>query len=594
MKGLSYVQKTAIPYLLLLVIVLAGIGFTTSLFFERFVLTSWKEELTTEASLISEQLDEQLLNLDASYDLSRQVLKFSEITGDRVTLILADGTVIAESDHDLVTMENHLQRPEVQAAINGKIEPTIRLSTTMHQRYIYVAAAIYDGKVAIGVIRLAKSLALYDATIARFRLILYLVAGCSAMIALLLIFMQSSKKFNPLRKISEEIYTMSEVGELKTIVGVDRKDEIGLVVSAHNSLVEKINFQIQTLQNEQTKLSAILSNMTDGVILVNADGIVTLINTSAQRLFNVIRQTTDGVSLIEVVRQHQIVELWKQTLQSGKTQSATIQTSLDKDNIQVIASILGPVLPGEVLLLFQDLTLLRKLETVRKDFISNISHELRTPLASLKALTETLQNGALHDPAVSNRFLLQMDEEIDNLTQIVQELLELSKIESGRVPLEKKRTSAHEIVSRPVERMKLQAERAGITLETILPAELPNLDVDLTKIHQVFMNLIHNAIKFTPPGGRISVAAQLQTDSVVFSIADSGTGILPNDLKRVFERFYKSDRSRSGGGTGLGLSISRHIVEIHDGKIWAESTPGEGSTFHFSIPITSGNDNKNS
>ncbi len=184
-------------------------------------------------------------------------------------------------------------------------------------------------------------------------------------------------------------------GELKAITGVKRKDEINVIVSAHNDLVEKINQQIQTLQDEQSRLSASLDSMTDGVILVNNDGFVTMINPSAQNLLQTTQQSALNNSLIEVVRHHQIVDLWKKAIQSGKTQSATIQTSLDKDNIQVIVSLLGPVLPGEALLLFQDFTLLRKLETVRKDFVSNISHELRTPLASLKSLTETLQSGAL-------------------------------------------------------------------------------------------------------------------------------------------------------------------------------------------------------
>ncbi len=177
-----------------------------------------------------------------------------------------------------------------------------------------------------------------------------------------------------------------------------------------------------------------------------------------------------------------------------------------------------------------------------------------------------------------------MVEEIDNLTQIVHELLELSKIESGRVPLEKKPTSVQEIINRPIERMKLQAERAGLDLKTIMVTDLPDLNVDLTRIQQVFLNLIHNAIKFTQPGGKITITADLQQDSVVFSVSDTGSGISSGDLPRIFERFYKSDRSRSSGGTGLGLSISRHIIEAHGGKIWAESTQGKGSTIFFSLP----------
>ncbi|MCX6053345.1 MAG: ATP-binding protein [Chloroflexi bacterium] len=585
MKKFSFVQKTAVPYLILFLITLLGIGISTSNYFERFVLASWEEELTIEASLISKQADVLAILADPSLDFSMQERELAEITGDRITIIQSDGTVVAESNHDSSSMENHLERPEVKAALSGKIEPTIRVSSTLHQRYLYVAVPLTQDQKILGVIRLAKSLSLYDATIARFRTILYALTGVSLAIALLIMTLQASKKFNPLKKISEEITSMSK-GELKPLEGGNRNDEIGLLVKAHNHLVEKINIQFEKLETEQTKFKAILSNMTDGVILVDGDGKVKLINPAAKKLFSSSLSTKEGNSLIEVVRHHQIEDLRKQTLTSGKTQIATIQISLDKDQIQIIASLLGPVLPGEVLLVFQDLTLLRKLETIRKDFVSNISHELRTPLASLKALSETLQNGALSDPTVSNRFLTQMDEEIDNLTQIVQELLELAKIESGRVPMEKKKTSVGEIVSSPVERMKLQAERAGILLVAKIPATLPDLAVDLPRIHQVFINLIHNAIKFTSPGGKITLGAFQQKEEVIFSVADSGSGISPEDLQRIFERFYKSDRSRSSGGTGLGLSIARHIIEAHQGRIWAESVQGEGSTFFFSIPLS--------
>jgi len=580
MKGLSYVQKTAIPYLILLALSLASIAASTSIFFDRFVLSNLEKELISEATLSAESLTNNPFL--TSVDINANHL--AEITGNRATIILADGTVVGESERATVGMENHLLRPEVQAALKNNIEPFIRLSLTMHQRYIYVAAPVYNNNSIIGVVRLAKSLEDYDATLVKFRRVLLITAGISLLIALGFMFVQTSKKFNPLRKISEAIFTSSE-GELKTIAGKSRRDEIGLLITSHNTQVEKINLQIQNLRDERTKLSAVLFNMTDGVILVNAQGVVTMINPSAQKLFQTTFQADQGNTLIEVVRQHQIVELWQLTLQTGKTQNTTIQTSMEKDNIQVIASLLGPILPGEVLLLFQDLTLLRKLETVRKDFVSNISHELRTPLASLKALTETLQNGAINDSKVSNRFLTQMDEEIDNLIQIVTEILELSKIESGKVPLEKKLCTISDIVGRPVERMRMQAERAGITLDSTLSDDLPEIEVDKVRIQQVFVNLIHNAIKFTSPGGTIKVGAVQKDQAVHFSIADTGIGIPPSDLKRIFERFYKTDPSRSSSGTGLGLSISKHIVEAHGGNLWVESTLGLGSTFTFSIPI---------
>jgi two-component system phosphate regulon sensor histidine kinase PhoR len=584
MNKISFVQKTAIPYLLVLILGLVGSGISISVYFERFVLENWKTELTSEAELISRQVSVALEESADPTVLAEQAKGFSAITGNRYTLIHANGWVSAESEHEPSSMENHAQRPEVSAALQGRIEPTIRSSTTLHQRFLYVAVPIYQEGEIVAVVRLAKSLTEFDQTQKTFRNALLLAGGISILVALIVMAMQSSKRLNPLKKMSGEIKASME-GETRALTGENRKDEIGLVVAAHNALVEKINIEVAAVENERAKLSAILSNMSDGVILVNSKGRVTLINPAAQRIFAPDLQSQQVDSLMEVVRQHDVIALWKKILETGQVQAVNIQTSVDKENIQVIGSMLGPVLPGEVLLLFQDLTQMRKLETVRKDFVSNISHEIRTPLASLKALTETLQNGALEDPTVSKKFLQQMDEEIDALTQIVQELLELSKIESGRVPLKKVKTGIKELIGLPTERMRLQAERAGVALITQIPAGLPGIPVDPSRVHQVFVNLIHNAIKFTQPGGKIEITASKRVDEILFCVADTGAGIAPSDLDRIFERFYKSDRSRSSGGTGLGLSISKHVIEAHQGKIWVESETGKGSRFFFTLPI---------
>jgi two-component system phosphate regulon sensor histidine kinase PhoR len=272
--------------------------------------------------------------------------------------------------------------------------------------------------------------------------------------------------------------------------------------------------------------------------------------------------------------------------------------------------------PGGTLLLIQDLTRVRRLEAVRRDFISNVSHELRTPLASLKALTETLQEGALEDPPAARRFLARIEAEVDALTQMATELLELSRIESGQVPLETKTVQPELLLTSAVDRMRTQAQRANLTLRVEIPDGLPAIHADGPRLEQVLVNLLHNAIKFTPSGevvAGVQAPAQIPLaehpggtnapdsggekeggrPSVVFSVRDTGIGIPADDLARIFERFYKTDRARAraelnrsaGGGTGLGLSIAKHIVEAHGGEIWAESQEGRGSTFFFSIPV---------
>jgi two-component system phosphate regulon sensor histidine kinase PhoR len=263
-------------------------------------------------------------------------------------------------------------------------------------------------------------------------------------------------------------------------------------------------------------------------------------------------------------------------------QSETVEVPTRHQYLQLI------VAPDQqssgTLLLVQDLTRIRRLETVRRDFISNISHELRTPLASLKALTETLQDGALEDPPAARRFIDQIQTEVDALTQMATELLELSRIESGRLALDLQPVPPAELLTSASARMHLQAERAGLSLRVECADTLPKVKIDLQRLEQVLVNLIHNAVKYTKPGGEVVLFAEAGVGEVRFGVRDTGIGIPPEDIPRIFERFYRVDKSRAGSGTGLGLSIAKHIVEAHKGKIWAESVEGQGSTFYFTIP----------
>ncbi len=332
---------------------------------------------------------------------------------------------------------------------------------------------------------------------------------------------------------------------------------------------------------ERARLAAVLDRMTDGVLIADSNGQIQFANPAIERLFDTNQAV--GRRLVEVLRQHQLVEAWQRSRETGEAQEESVEIPARRRFLQLV------VLPDRQthgsLLLVQDLTRVRRLETVRRDFISNVSHELRTPLASLKALTETLRDGALEDPKAAHRFLGRIETEVDALTQMATELLELSRIESGQVPLQRKAVPATALLLSAAERMRAQVERAGLVLRLDTAQDMTEVLADPPRMEQVLVNLIHNAVKFTPPGGEVILAAQTEADFVRFSVRDTGVGIPADDLERIFERFYKADRARSGGGTGLGLSISRHLVEAHGGRIWAESTEGDGSTFYFTIPV---------
>jgi two-component system, OmpR family, phosphate regulon sensor histidine kinase PhoR len=364
--------------------------------------------------------------------------------------------------------------------------------------------------------------------------------------------------------------------------------------SSVHALASAFDLRLASLDAERARLEATLTQMTDGVLIADSQGRIQMTNPAAEKLFGE-GETLVGKSVSIALRHHQLIETWRKCQQSGEVQSDSVELPATRKFLQLIA--IPDQHAGGAILLVQDLTRIRRLETVRRDFISNVSHELRTPLASLKALTETLQDGALEDPSAAHRFLGRIQTEVDALTQMATELLELSRIESGQVPLELKPISPAKLLSSAADRMNMQAERAGLIMQVDCPADLPLIRADLPRLEQVLVNLIHNAVKFTPPGGEVALSASTKPlalqgrgvggeGAILFSVRDTGPGIPADDLPRIFERFYRVDRSRTGGGTGLGLSIARHLIEAHGGRIWAESREGEGSTFHFTIPTS--------
>src|SRR5215217_7060323 len=356
--------------------------------------------------------------------------------------------------------------------------------------------------------------------------------------------------------------------------------ELEALSSAITSIITNSNLRRANIESERARLATVLEQMTDGVLIADSQGIVQFANPAAGKLF----QTSDPThrSIAEVVRHHQLVEAWRRCQQTRQLQSESVELPTRHQYLQLV------VIPDQhasgSLLLVQDLTRTRRLETVRRDFISNLSHELRTPLASLRALAETLQDGALDDPPAARRFVDQIQIEVDALTQMVNELLELSKIESGRFSLDRSPVAPCDLLSSASQRMQLQAERANLRLRMECADDLPNVHIDSQRLEQVLVNLIHNSVKFTRSGGEVVLSAQSGIGEVRFGVRDTGVGIPAEDIPRIFERFYRVDKSRTGSGTGLGLSIAKHIIEAHKGKIWAESVEGKGSTFYFTIP----------
>ena len=330
---------------------------------------------------------------------------------------------------------------------------------------------------------------------------------------------------------------------------------------------------------ERGRFTSLLDEIGEAIFIADASGRIEHANRSADELFGA---ALAGRRVVEVVREHELLE----AIASARPESDSATTLERVDPPRFQRAITRRLPDGRVLLVLQDLTALRRLETVRSDFVANVSHELRTPLASLKAIAETLEAGALEDHDAARDFVRRMKEEIDGLTNIVEELLLISELESGQQVVSPAPTPAATLLASAAGRLAPLVERAGIRL-IVDPAErLPSVLADRERVSRVFANLVHNATKHTPAGGEIHLAAARGDGHVAFTVRDTGEGIAGHDLDRIFERFYKADRSRADGGSGLGLSIAKHIVEAHGGTIRAASDGfGRGTTFTFTLRV---------
>ena len=360
--------------------------------------------------------------------------------------------------------------------------------------------------------------------------------------------------------------------------------ELGDLARAFNTMTRRVRDLVDESENSRSRLEAIFANLGDGVIIVDQDTTVIGVNNAALAILGTRSNWAVGRPLVVAARDVDLHKLLQHSYTSGKQQSATIQYAPSGKVFEAVAQ---PVdRKGERLgiLVLRDVTELRRLEAVRREFVANVSHELRTPLASIRALVETLEAGAIDDPEVSSDFLHRVVGEVDRLTALVDELLDLARLESGRVSLRLETIAPQNLITKGAERLLPQIERAQLTLKVEVAPGLASISVDRGRIEQVLLNLVHNAIKFSRPGGTITVSAKGDAGSLIVSVRDTGVGIASSELPRVFERFYKSDKARRSDGTGLGLAIAKHIVQIHGGAIWVESEQGRGTTFTFSLP----------
>lgn len=584
MKNRSILWRFTIPIFLFFGVIII----TLSVFLTNSTKKNYEEDLyqtlISQARLLESELTNEILLPGSKTSLDSLVTRYSSNLQCRVTIIQSDGTVIADSESDPMRMDNHLNRPEVQQAIKNGVGSEVRYSktTTVDMLYVAIKHEFESGESIV--IRMAVAMDDINTRVIQMNRVIWYGGLVAISVSFLITYLITRRTIRPLVLLTQAAQSIA-AGNFDDIPRSNYRNEIGVLTRAFSHMSLQIQNQLAAIEAEKKKFSKIVEQMADGIIIVDDEGKVLLINPAARILLSDIKEVEIGKSLAQTIRYYQIVELWNKTIETKNSQSAYFELQKTQKYVHVISSILEGAETFGVLMLFQDMTHQRNLERMRQEFVSNVSHELRTPLASMRALNETVERSIEIDPTSAKHFLSRMGIEIEKLDQMVMELLDLARIESGRVQLQKSPCDLSQLLTQSVNRMKMQAERAGIEISAHCSESLPVIKIDVERIEQVLINLIHNAIKFTPPDGKITLTAEMERNSIIIRVQDTGVGIAEEDLPRIFERFFKTDRARSSGGTGLGLSIAKHIVEAHGGKIWVDSKPGAGSTFSFSLPI---------
>ncbi len=525
----------------------------------------------------------------AEFQLEVEVL--GQSIGSRLTVIADDGRVVADSQDSPSRMENHGSRPEVLAVRDGMSEKVVeRRSRTVDQQLMYLARAVFHDGQRVGYVRAARGVSEMGDTISALRSTMMYGILVVALLACGIAFLVARQLTRPLRLMQRSVEAMA-AGDFSRRVHVFSNDEVGALGAACNSLAEQLHHRIDVLGKERQRVVATLRSMIEGVVAVDGDQRVLFINDSARRMLSIEQVECVGLPFWELMRVQRIGAVLEETLQSQVDRKEEI--SLMSSGGDVVLELRSSPLRSEdddtvrgAVLVFHDVSELRRLEQVRRDFVSNVSHELKTPLTAARGYLETLLDDPEIDEGTRVRFLRKIQEQTERLQALVMDQLTLAKIESKGVPLERIPHDMRDLVEGSIALLEPLAEQRSVTIRYARPEDALQVEGDRELLRQVAGNLLDNAVKYTPEDGAVEARLYHDGPSVVLEVEDSGIGLTTEDQQRIFERFYRADRARSRemGGTGLGLSIVRNVVVSYGGEISVASELGRGSKFTVRLP----------
>ncbi|MEW9698330.1 two-component system histidine kinase PnpS [Paenibacillus sp. SI8] len=591
--------RAKLTYILILLIgcsmLIAGVFMAKVL--ENSHIESLQDNMERELMVISATGDWNRKGSDSeliSY-YTAQAKRIKESTKARLTFVRADGKVLGDSDQNPDQMDNHLSRPEISAAIASGVGYTTRFSDTLKEKMLYAAIPVKDGEQLTGFLRIAMSLEQVDETIRN--LWYFLITGLA-----ILFIIAGIVSYRIARGITRPIEKITSVAQQITNMNYESRvpsysnDEVGQLGQAINRMSESLQQQMERIQENERRLQGVMENMMSGIMMIDREERIMLLNPSAEYILGFSAQELLGKKYNEAKQQFEFTKLIQECIETREAIRDEMIFYYPAERILDIN--LNPIAHEDeewsgVLIVISDITAVRRLERMRSEFVANVSHELKTPIAAVKGFAETLLAGALNDKETAVSFLQIIFDESERLNRLIGDILELSKIESKRIPMQFSPVYLPEFLEKSLSVLRKEAEKKHIELSLQVDDDI-YIEADEDRLRQIFINLLSNGISYTQEGGKVKVRVEpleMNADGdyerLRFVVSDTGIGIPKKDLPRIFERFYRVDkaRSRSSGGTGLGLSIVKHLVELHKGSIRVDSEVGVGTKFTIELPV---------
>jgi len=576
-------------YLLITLISLSAVTWYASDSLMHFFLNNTAEDLKARARLLEKQITENIdpLNTERIDLLCKQI---GSDTGTRFTVVLPGGQVVGDSESNPQDMDNHLDRPEIKKALKQGYGRSTRHSLTVNKNMMHIAITGKKGPHVFLIVRASIPVDAIDAALRDVQIKIafggLIIAFLAAAISLI-VSRRITRPIEQLKRRSESI----ALGEFSAEPSVAGSEEIEALSSAMDQMSLQLNDRISTIMEHRNEMEAVLSSMVEGVIAIDLNERVLGMNEAASRMFDCETQDSRGKSIQEVVRNSVLQGFVRDALSSSEPVESDITLYVGGEadiNAHGNALLNAENKRIGAVVVLNDVTRLKRLENMRREFVANVSHEIKTPITAIKGAAETLKDWAIKDPIKTSRFLEMIGRHADRLEEIVEDLLSLSRIEqeTERKGIKFSRENIRDLLVAAIQACESRAGSRQISIELDCEEDL-EANINAPLLEQAVVNLIDNAIKYSMEGSFVKVKVVMQPDQLIISVADEGRGISREHLPRLFERFYRVDngRSRHSGGTGLGLAIVKHIAQAHSGSVDVDSTPGKGSTFSINLPI---------